>query len=173
MIQAITREEILNGLGQDYYCCMFGISKHTYRCDMWREIFDQVGGIGFLARDKEKVIGQMIFLPKKYARKIALPTSPNNKDIDTTMVIGCLYVLKEYSNQGIASEMISALINFCREHGYGRVEACIDPRPPQEVGINTSFYPFRKFGFVIDNSREGWEFKPQTEICCLSLKDEG
>lgn len=171
MIHPISRDEILEGLGQDYYCYMFGINSKAYRCNMWRDIFDEVGGIGFLARDEKKIVGQMIFVPKKHARKIALPTSAENKTLEKTMVIGCLYVLKEYGNRGIASQMIRGLIDFCRSRGYARIEACVDPRPPQEAGMNTSFYPFRKFGFALDDSREGWEFRPETRTCTLQLKD--
>lgn len=169
MIQPITRDEIVNGLGQDYYCYMFGANLHEYKCDMWQRIFDEVGGIGFLARDENKIVGQMIFVPKKHARYIALPTSPNRKDIDSTMIIGCLYVLREYSGKGIASQMIHMLIDFCRNHGYRRIEACVHPGTPEQAGINTSFFPFRKFKFEMDESREGQEYKPETRICHLNL----
>ncbi len=169
MIRSISRDEILKGLDQEYYCYMFGLENHQYKCSIWQEIYDEVGGIGFLARDNNKIIGQMIFIPKKYARKIALSTSPENKDIDKTMVIGCLYVLRDYGNKGIASEMIRKTIDFCLLHGYKRIEACVDPRCPSESGINTSFYPFRKFGFVIKDDRECWEYRPESKICILDL----
>ncbi|MBC8459558.1 MAG: hypothetical protein H8D67_16330 [Deltaproteobacteria bacterium] len=39
---------ILTGLGQDYYCYMFGTNHHEYKCDMWPTVFDEVGGIGYL-----------------------------------------------------------------------------------------------------------------------------
>ena len=155
MIRPITREQVLEGVGSDYFCCMFGINRRSYRCDMWRVIYDQAGGIGFLAREGKDIVGQMIFLPKKYARKIGLPTSPENRELEKTMVIGCLYVLKEFSNRGIASEMIRRLIEFCRTRGYTRIEACVDPRPPHESGMGTSFFPFRKFGFLLDALRYG------------------
>ncbi len=173
MIQPITLDEILEGLGQDYYCYMFGSNRHEYKCDIWPTIFKEVGGIGYLARDGEKIIGQLIFLPKKYARHIALPTSPDNRNLEGTIVISCLYVLREYGGRGIASAMIKEALNFCREHGFTRVEASVDPRPPQESGINTSFYPFRKFGFLLDDSREGWEFRPESRICYLDLQETG
>ena len=173
MIQAIARDEILNGLGQDYYCCMFGTNRRDYKCDMWRSIFDEAGGIGFLARDGDKIVGQMIFIPKKHARRIAIPTSPENRDIDGTMVIGCLYVAQEHGGKGIASEMIRMLIDFCRNHGYRRIEARVHPGSPQEAGMATSFYPFRKFGFVIDDSREGFEFPSNMRSCYLELSKSG
>ncbi|MGB3478144.1 MAG: GNAT family N-acetyltransferase [bacterium] len=169
MIQLITRDEILNGLKQYYYCYMFGANLHEYKCDMWPTIFDEVGGIGFLARDGSKIVGQMIFIPKKHARHIALPTSPQNDNIDKTMVIGCLYVLKEYSGKGIASQMIEKLIDFCRNNGYQRIEACVYPSPPEQVGMNISFFPFRKFGFVLDKSQEGCEYNSESRICHLDL----
>ena len=173
MIQPVTRDEILNGLGQDYYCYMFGLNQHEYKCDMWLQVFDEVGAIGFLARDGAKIVGQMIFIAKKYARRIAIPRSSENADIDTTMVIGCLYVLKEYGNRGIASQMIRMLIEFCRDHGYLRIEACVHLGSPGEAGINTSYAPFRKFGFVMEDSREGWELRPDVRMCHVSLSQNG
>lgn len=173
MIQPITHDEILNGLGQDYYCYMFGTNHHEYKCGMWPAVFEEVGGIGYLAREGDMIVGQLIFLPKKYARRIALATSPENSNIAGTMVISCLYVLREYGDKGIASGMIAETLGFCRKRGYTRVEAIVDHRPPQEAGINTSFAPFRKFGFLLDNSREGWEFRPDSRMCSLELQRTG
>ena len=170
MIQSITRDEILNGLGQVYYCCMFGVSCDKYKWNMWPTIYDEVGGIGYLVRDGGKIVGQMIYIPKKYARRIALPTSPQNTGIDGTMVISCLYVLREYGRKGIATQMIQMLIDFCKKHGYQRIEACVHPGSPEEAGIDTSFFPFRKFGFVLDDTREGFEYRPKTRICFLDIR---
>jgi len=170
MISPITREEILDGFGVFYHCCMFGINKAAFRCDMWREIFDEVGGIGFLAREKGEIVGQMIFLPKRYARRICLATSSRNRAVDTTIVIGCLYVIREYANRGIASTMIARLLEFCRGRGFTGIEACVDPRPADESGLNTSFYPFRKFGFVLgDDTGEVQEFSPEARMCWCDL----
>ena len=169
MIHPITRGEILNGLGAPYYCCMFGIQDRTYQCDMWSTVFDEVGGIGYLARSEDKVVGQLIFMPKKHARRIGLPTSPLNDSIEKTLVICCLYVLKDYGNRGIASKMLAEAIRFCKSNGYIRIEACVDRRAPHLSGMSTSFYPFRKFGFTLDESREGREYKPETRICWKDL----
>lgn len=169
MIKAITRDEILHGLAEPYYCCMFGITKRAYHCDMWSTIFDKVGGIGYLARLDGKIVGQLIFLPKNYARRIGLPSSPDDTDLQRTLVVACLYVLKDYGNRGIGSSMIERTIDFCHKHGFTRLEACVDPRPPDQSGMSTSFYPFRKFGFVVDDPREGWEFRPEMRICMLEL----
>lgn len=65
---------------------------------------------------------------------------------------------------------IEETLEFCGAHGYTRVEAVVDHRPPEESGINTSYYPFRKFGFVLDETREAWEFRPESRMCCLRLK---
>jgi hypothetical protein len=69
--------------------------------------------------------------------------------------------------------MIAETLGFCRKRGYTRVEAIVDHRPPQEAGINTSFAPFRKFGFLLDNSREAWEFRPDSRMCYLELQRIG
>jgi GNAT superfamily N-acetyltransferase len=174
MISSITEKEILYGLENSYHswqdsCCMWGVTKRSYSSGMWPVIFRETGGIGFLARDNGKVIAQLVFMPKKYARRIGLPSSPVNLGIEKTMVIGCFFVLKDYANKGIGSSMIEKTIEFCQDHGFVRLEACVDPRPPHISGINTSFYPFRKFGFTIDNSREGWESNPDMRICFLDL----
>jgi GNAT superfamily N-acetyltransferase len=165
VIRPITRQEILEGTGTWIPCYMFGIRKRHWRCDMWVEIFDEVGGIGFTPFEGEKPVGQIIFLPKKYARRIGLSTCRTNEDLEKTMVIGCLYVMQDYSNRGIASAMIRETIEFAKRNGYTRMEACVDPRPPAESGLNTSFFPFRKFGFVIDEASPGWEFRPETRMC--------
>lgn len=176
MIHAITRQQILEGMGEHPFqvgrwipCNMFGIKKRKFKCNMWLEIFDEVGGIGFIPYEDDKRVGQMIFLPKKYARRIGLSTSQTNENLEKTMIIGCLFVLREYGNRGIASAMIKELINFCTEHGYTRIEAPVDPKPPDEAGINISFYPFRKFGFIIDEASMGWEFRPEQRMCFYNL----
>lgn len=169
MISSITEEEILKGFQKDYFCSMSGVAKRSYSSGMWPQVFRETGRIGFLAREDGKIVGQLIFMTKKYARRIGIPSSPVNEGIDTTLVIGCFFVLKEYANRGIGSAMLAKTIQFCREHGFTRLEACVDPRPPNISGINTSFYPFRKFGFTLDDSREGWEFNPEMRICFLDL----
>jgi GNAT superfamily N-acetyltransferase len=79
------------------------------------------------------------------------------------------YVVGERANKGIASAMIEELIGCCKEHGYTRIEVPVDPRPPDEAGANISFYPFRKFGFVLDEVTIGWEFRPETRMCFCDL----
>jgi GNAT superfamily N-acetyltransferase len=169
MIRPITRQVILEGTREWTPCYMFGISKRGFQCSMWLEIFDEVGGIGYVPYVENKPVGQMIFLPKEYARRIGFSTCRTNEDLKKTMVIGCLFVVGEHANQGIASAMIEELIGFCREHGYARIEAPVDPRPPDEAGINISFYPFRKFGFVLDEATIGWEFRLETRMCFCDL----
>ena len=78
-------------------------------------------------------------------------------------VDSCAY--RQHDDRGIAV--------FCRKHGSSRLEAVVDHRPPQESGFGTSFYPFRKFGFVMDDSREGWEFWPHSRMCYLELPRDG
>jgi len=175
MIEAITRNEILNGISghEDYYCCMFGVSRRKYQCDMWPTVFDEVGGIGYLARNEKEIVGQLIFMPKIYARRIAISTSAGNTNIEQTMVISCLFTNQAYHGRGIAGKMIAETLDFCREHDFLRVEAIVDHRPPSESGINTSYYPFRKFGFILDNSREGWEFRPESRIAFLEFDKGG
>lgn len=171
MIVPVTRQLILEGTGEWTPCYMFGIRERSkwFRCDMWLEILDEVEGVGYIPYVDGRKVGQMFFLPKKYARRIGLPTCRANDDLEKTMVIGCLMVLKEYMNRGFASAMIGELMVFCKGHGYTRIEACIDPRPPEEAGINTSFLPFRKFGFTIDEDSSGWEFRPETRMCSCYL----
>jgi GNAT superfamily N-acetyltransferase len=165
MINSITEEEILYGLQDPYHnwqdlCCMWGVTKRSYSSGMWPKIFREIGRIGFLAREDTKIVGQLVFMPKKYARRIGIPSSPVNERIEETLVIGCFYVLADYSHRGIGSSMIARTIEFCREHGFSRLEACVDP---------TSFYPFRKFGFKLDDSREGFESNSDLRICFLDL----
>lgn len=175
MIEAITRNEILNGISghEDYHCCMFGVDRRNYQCDMWPTVFDEVGGIGYLARNEEEIVGQLIFMPKMYARRIAISTSADNTNIERTIVISCLYVAQDHGGRGIGSKMIAETMDFCRDHDFSRVEAIVDHRPPSESGINTSYHPFRKFDFILDDSREGWEDRPDSQITYLELGTRG
>jgi len=187
-IRAITKRQILEGIdghpfaevewnptwgnpppGQLIPCNMFGISKRKYQYAMWTEVFDEVGGIGFLTYEDGKLVGQMIFLPKKYARRIGLPTSRTNENLESTMVIGCLVVVREHLNEGIASAMIRELMSLCRNHGFRRIETSVDVRPPGKAEGNTSFFPFRKFGFTIDETSQGWESRPETRMCSCHI----
>jgi len=169
-IRPITREIILNGVGKWVPCCMYGIHQRSYQCDMWVEIFNEVGGIGFTPFVDDKPAGQIIFLPKKYARRIGFSTCQTNENLDKTMVIGCLFAFfPEYTNRGVASALIKELIEFCKKNGYTRIEAPIDSRSPDKTGLNISFYPFRKFGFTIDETSFGWEFRPETRMCFCNL----
>ena len=131
-IYSITENNILNGFKFFCHCCMFGINKNKNVCKMWIHLYKKVGGIGYLLKDKDNIIGQLIYLPKKYARKIALPTTATNNDLNTAMVIGCLYVLPDYRNNGYAGKMIKKLISFCNKNKFRYIEANVDPRPASE-----------------------------------------
>lgn len=168
-ITAITRDEIKNGFQEGYYCCMSGIEKRCFKCNMWLDIFDEIGGIGYLARKNGIIVAQLIFLPKQYARRILLPTGPSSDDIERAISINCLYVLRDFGAKGIASEMIKNTIEFCKQKGFAQIEACVDNRPPHISGMNTSFMPFRKFGFEIITDSEIWEENPEIHICALRV----
>ena len=170
MIRPITRQVILEGTGEWTPCYKFGIRKRGFQCSMWLEIFDEVGRIGFTSWEKDEPVGQMIFLPKKYARRIGLSTCRANEDLERTMVVGCLYVHSEHRSRGIATAMIRELISFCNEHRYNRIEVSVDLGPPDREFISKiSFYPFRKFSFIVDETSSGDEFAPETRMCYCSL----
>jgi hypothetical protein len=57
MIRPITRQVILEGTGEWTPCYMFGISKRGFQCSMWLEIFDEVGGIGYVPYVEDKPVG--------------------------------------------------------------------------------------------------------------------
>ncbi len=170
MIKSITRDEILNGIGQQVACCMFDVNNRKYQCDMWPKIFDAIGSIGYLSYEEGKPTGQMIFLPKIYARKIGLTTCRTNERLDTTLLIGCLLINKDHRNRGLASEMIEEVISFAKASGFSRIEvgACNKPSG-KELFESVSFLPFRKFGFVIDESAPANEFTQKDRMCYLDL----
>ena len=86
------------------------------------------------------------------------------------MVIGCLYIPSECRNRGIASAMIEELIRFCKECEYNRVEAAVDLGPPDHKMFSSiSFFPFRKFGFIVDEASFGGEFESETRMCFCNL----
>jgi len=169
-VQHITRNEILHGFADGYYCCMSGILGRKFQCDMWSTIFDRVGSIGLLTRSEDRIVGQLIYMPKHFAQRIGLPRGQHSEDMESTMVISCVMVHHKFRNQGIASSMVREALGFCRQRGYKRVEAYVDPRPPQEAADwIPSFSAFRKFGFIIEGPNTAWESKPDSRICCLDL----
>jgi GNAT superfamily N-acetyltransferase len=169
-IRHITRDEILHGFAEDYYCCMSGILHRRFQCDMWSVIFDRVGSIGLLARAEDKIVAQLIHIPKDVAQRIGMPRGVHGDDLALTMVISCVAVQPQLNNRGIATGMIGEAINFCREQGYKRIEAYVDPRPPQEAADwIPSFSAFSKFGFAIEGAAIAWESHPQSRICYLDL----
>jgi len=166
----ITRDQILNGFEDEYYCCMSGVLSRRFQCDMWPTIFDRVGSIGLLTRSEGRIVGQLIYIPKHYAQRIGMPRGEGSDDMESTMVISCVRVHDRYKNQGIASNMIREAINFCRQNRYRRIEAYVDPRTPLTAAEWVpSFSAFRKFGFVIEGPRIAWESKPDSRICFLLL----
>lgn len=171
-VTCISRGEIENGFEDGFFCGMSGVCRRPPRSRLWLDIYDEVGSIGLLAREQGWVVGQTIILPKKYARRMGLPTDiAHAEDIDTTMAISCLRVHGRYRNMGIASAMIQETIDFCRSHAYERVDACVDHRPPPETfEWLPSFTPFKKFGFEISGSRIAWEEWPESRICSLALR---
>jgi len=167
-ITHITRDEILNGYG--YFCCMSGIRERKLQCDMWSTIYDDVGGIGLLARSGDKLCGQLIYMPKHFARRICMPIGKDLGDMETTMAILCVKVEDHVKNQGIASSLIDAAIRFCKQKGYRRIEAYVDPLPPlMAEDWVPSFSAFKKYGFTVDDSDTAWESKPTSRICHLDL----
>lgn len=170
MIKSVTRDEILNGLGHHVACCMFDVNNRQFRCDMWPRIFDEVGSIGYLSYEGDKPTGQMIFLPKKYARRIGLTTCLTNERLDTTLLIGCLLIDRDHRNRGLASEMIKEVIGFCKARDFNRIEVGACNRPSgKEPFESISFLPFRKFGFVIDESAPANEFTQTERMCHLDF----
>lgn len=53
---------------------------------------------------------------------------------------------------------LSCLSQICEKHGV-----------TFDAYNLISFYPFRKFGFVLDEATIGWEFRPETRMCFCDL----
>jgi len=170
VIKRITKEIILNGVGNQVACCMFDVANRAYQCSMWPQILDEIGSIGYLAYEEDKLVGQLIFLPKKYARKIGLSTCQTNERLDTTILVACLFVHSEYRNSGLASAMISEAISFCESGGFNRIEVGACNRPSGKEWVeHISFLPFKKFGFTIDEATRANEFRPEERMCYLNF----
>ena len=171
MIKEISRDIILNGLGQPVACCMFDTANRAFQSDMWPRIYDEVGSIGYLAYQEDELVGQLIFLPKKYARKIGLSTCKTNERLDTTLLIACLFIHSDQRNKGLASTMIKQVINFCKSNGLNRIEvgACTKPAGKEWVEP-ISFLPFKKYGFIIDKKARAHEFRAEDKMCYLNIK---
>ena len=170
-ITHITLDEVKNGFQKGFYCCMSGVCKRQFQSNMWIRVHEEVGSIGLLARGDKGIVAQTIFLPKKHARWIGLPTGLGDPDeFSSTMSISCLLVHDWCRNKGIASKMIQETIGFSRKHGFKKLEAYVDPRSPEDAfQWLPSFSPFKKFGFVVDGSRVAWESWPESRMCHLDL----
>ncbi len=170
-ITHITLDEIKNGFQKGFYCCMSGVCKRPFQSNMWIKLHEEIGSIGLLARGEKGIVAQTIFLPKKYARWIGLPTElGNSEEFSSTMSISCMLVHDWCRNKGIASKMIQETVDFCCKDGFKRIEACVDPRSPGNAfQWLPSFSPFRKFGFTIDDPRVACESWPESRMCHLEL----
>ena len=102
----------MHGFADGYYCCMSGILGRKFQCDMWSVIFDRVGSIGLLTRSGGRIVGQLIYMPKDFARRIGMPRGQRADNLEATMVISCVQVHPEFRNRGIASGMIREAIDF-------------------------------------------------------------
>ena len=170
MTERISRKQIADGLEKPVACCMFDVKNRVFKCNMWLDIYDEVSEIGFLAYEENNLIGQLIFLPKKYAKKICIPTCKASKRFETTIVIGCLLIIKDYRNKGIATLMIKQLIDFCNDNGYSRIEVGISLKPSGNKPFEKiSFLPFKKFGFIIDQNSSAFEFNDETKMSYCDL----
>ncbi|UCD09686.1 MAG: GNAT family N-acetyltransferase [Dehalococcoidales bacterium] len=170
MIKEIDKELILNGLGQPVACCMFDTANRALNCDMWEQIYDEIGSIGYLVYEENRLVGQLIFLPKKYARKIGLSTCRSNDLLDDTLLIQCLFIHSDQRNNGYASMMIKKVIDFCKSKGYKRIEVSTCNRVAGREWVEPiSFLPFRKFGFIMSEEELGYEFRTEDRMCFLNL----
>jgi GNAT superfamily N-acetyltransferase len=173
MIRAIKKLEILKGLGHFIPCCMFDIENRTLKCKMWEVIYDEVGEIGFFAMDKEVFTGQMVFLPKKYARKIGLSTCPTNDKLEKTLLIGCLHIKKDHRGKGFATELIQGLIDFCKTKEFDRIEVAVNQSPPGDnMFEDVSLFPFKKFGFKVEEHCPGYEFNTEIKMCYCNIGED-
>lgn len=174
IIKPFTKDIIANGIGRFVPCYMYGVNDRKISCNMWLDIFNEIGQIGFIPYINNEAVGQIIFLPKKYARKITIPFSKELKHFEQTLVIGCLVVKGEqfnasHWNKGVASKLIEHVIGFAKENGYKRIEAAVDIRSPKEAQWMVSSFPFLKFGFKIEENSFGWEGKENMKMCSLDI----
>lgn len=151
-IEPITRSQVIDGFGRSVFCYMYGIKGRAFQCGMWRDIFDETRGIGFRALEDGDFAGHVVFMPKKYARRIGLPTCRANDRLETTIEIACLYVPRQRRKRGVATDLIAHVLAFCRSHGFDRVEANVNLAPAGDAEYERiSFLPFRKLGFLVDD----------------------
>ena len=149
---------------------MFDTANRAFQCDMWPQIYDEVGSIGYLAYEEDELVGQLIFLPKKYALRIGLSTCKTDERLDTTLLIACLFIHNDQRNKGLASILIDKVIDFCKSKGYDRIEVGACNKPAGKEWVEPiSFLPFKKYGFIIDKKARAHEFRAEDKMCYLDL----
>lgn len=120
---------------------------------MWEALYDQVGGIGFRAVIDGRVAGQLIYMPKTAARRICLPICQTREAEDTTLIVACLLVFRDFRRQGVASALIRSLIEFAEARNYHRIEANVSLEMPRDADLeHISYLPFKSVGFLIDET---------------------
>ncbi|MEM2900851.1 MAG: hypothetical protein QXT63_08680 [Thermoplasmata archaeon] len=83
---------------------------------------------GIIAFEGNRSIGSLIFLPKRIARKILFLTSPNDEDLDKTLIVVYLDVDTLYKNTEVEKEIVRYSIEQAKKAGYKRIEACTSER---------------------------------------------
>jgi GNAT superfamily N-acetyltransferase len=88
-----------------------------------RQRVDERRATGLLAYDKGEPVGWVSIAPREEYERI--PTSQTWRPIDKTPVwaIVCFFVRREARNQGIATALLDAAVQFAREQGAQIVEA--------------------------------------------------
>jgi len=170
-IRPITYDEIMNGFKDKWVPCnMFAVSKRAFKCNMWIDIYKETRNIGYITFEGDTAVGQLIFLPKKHARKIGLPFCKSLERIETTVVIGCLWIEKNHRNKSFASEMINELIQFCKDNNIKRIEvSVVDTKSGSSDFECISYFPFKKFGFKIDSDNPGNEYNKEEFMAYCNL----
>jgi len=125
----------------------------TKRKEFYLYLIKVSGTFGFLATQNDTVLAFVTFLPKAIARKIGYYTSTSDGHLDKTLMVGCLFVPKQLRGEGLATRLISAVVDYAKENGYSKIEATTIPKELNYSWEWWAKYPFEKLGFEMEQER--------------------
>ena len=141
--------------------------------DFYSYVLNRFSCCGFVAWEKNRIIGYTNFFPHAIAREIKFYGWGGEEEVQPgTLVHHCISIIRnpDYRRKGIGSGLIRHSLEWARMHGWKRYEVhCVlpdtDQGAPSEQKSILSFW--RKSGFTITREEEADE---ETRKCYGAVK---